>query len=123
MHVSGANAARFGLTNSKETHCVILAAPHWIASSCFSRASLRCTKELRSRARIATAPALSRGKSLLLEGLNRKIGSALTMVATVDSVAVLGLFVTRDGLVVRAEAHGRAFVSVRQWGPNGGLTV
>ena len=70
--------------------------------------------ELRSRAHIATAPALTRGKSLLLEGLNRKIGDALTMVATVDSVAVLGLFVTRDGLVVRAEAHGRAFVSVKQ---------
>ena len=70
--------------------------------------------DLRTRARIATAPALARGRSLLLEGLNRKIGSALTMRATVDSVAVLGLFVTRDGLVVRAEAHGRAFVSVKQ---------
>ena len=71
-------------------------------------------KHLRSSARIATAPALARGRSLLLEGLNRKIGSALTMTATVDSVAVLGLFVTSDGLVVRAEAHGRAFVSVKQ---------
>jgi hypothetical protein len=71
-------------------------------------------KELRSRARIATAPALEKGRSLLLEGLNRKIGSALTMTATVDSVAVLGLFVTRDGLVVRAEAHGQAGVSVKQ---------
>jgi hypothetical protein len=71
-------------------------------------------KELRARARISTAPALARGRSLLLEGLNRKIGSALTLSATVDSVAVLGLFVTRDGLVVRAEAHGRAFVSVKQ---------
>jgi hypothetical protein len=71
-------------------------------------------KEMRARARIATAPALTKGRSLLLEGLNRKIGSALTMTATVDSVAVLGLFVTRDGLVVRAEAHGRAGVSVKQ---------
>ena len=57
---------------------------------------------------------LARGRSLLLEGLNRKIGSALTMTATVDSVAVLGLFVTSDGLVVRAEVHGQAFVSVKQ---------
>ena len=71
-------------------------------------------KELRSRARISAAPALARGRAMLLEGLNRKIGDALTMTATVDSVGVLGLFVTRDGLVVRAEAHGQAFVSVRQ---------
>ncbi len=71
-------------------------------------------KELRARARIGTGPVLARGKSLLLEGLNRKIGDALTMTATVDSVAVLGLFVTRDGMVVRAEARGQAGVSVKQ---------
>ncbi|CAN5386320.1 DUF4403 family protein [soil metagenome] len=70
--------------------------------------------QLRARARIGAAPVLARGKSLLLEGLNRKIGDALTMTATVDSVAVLGLFVTRDGLVVRAEARGQAGVSVKQ---------
>jgi len=70
--------------------------------------------ELRSRARIGTAPVLVRGKTLLLEGLNRKIGDALTLTATVDSVAVLGLFVTRDGMVVRAEARGQAGVSVKQ---------
>jgi len=34
--------------------------------------------------------------------------------ADVDSVAVKGLYVTRDGLVVRAEALGRARVSVKQ---------
>jgi predicted small lipoprotein YifL len=70
--------------------------------------------ELRSRARIGTAPVLVRGKTLLLEGLNRKIGDALTLTATVDSVAVLGLFVTRDGMIVRAEARGQAGVSVKQ---------
>ncbi len=71
-------------------------------------------KALRSRARISTAPVLKRGRSLLLEGLNRKIGDALTMTATVDSLSVLGLYVTRDGLVVRAEARGQAGVSVKQ---------
>ena len=59
-------------------------------------------------------PALDRGRALLVEGLNRKIGDALTLSATVDSVAERGLFVTRDGLIVRAEATGRAGVSVRQ---------
>jgi hypothetical protein len=70
--------------------------------------------ELRKRARISMTPALDRGRSLLLEGLNRKIGDALTLTATVDSVAERGLFVTRDGLIVRAEASGRAGVSVKQ---------
>jgi hypothetical protein len=70
--------------------------------------------ELRKRARISMTPALDRGRALLLEGLNRKIGDALTLTATVDSVAERGLFVTRDGLIVRAEASGRAGVSVKQ---------
>jgi hypothetical protein len=70
--------------------------------------------ELRERARISMTPALDRGRALLLEGLNRKIGDALTLTATVDSVAQRGLFVTRDGLIVRAEATGRAGVSVKQ---------
>ncbi|MEO8620857.1 MAG: DUF4403 family protein [bacterium] len=70
--------------------------------------------ELRKRAHIATAPVLARGRALLYEGLNRKIGDVLTLSATVDSVAVRGLFVTRDGLTVRAEARGQAGVSVKQ---------
>lgn len=70
--------------------------------------------ELRKRARISMKPALDRGRGLLLEGLNRKIGDALTLTATVDSVAERGIFVTRDGLIVRAEASGRAGVSVKQ---------
>ena len=70
--------------------------------------------ELRARARISIAPVLARGRALLLEGLNRKIGDALTLTATVDSIAVRGLFVTRDGLTVRAEANGQAGVSVKQ---------
>jgi hypothetical protein len=50
---------------------------------------------------------------LLLKGLNRKIGDAVTLSATVDSVAVRGLFVTRDGLIVRAEASGHAAMAVQ----------
>ncbi|MDB4917796.1 MAG: hypothetical protein JWM95_5440 [Gemmatimonadetes bacterium] len=71
-------------------------------------------KELRKRARIPVTAALDKGRALLLDGLNRKIGDAVTLSATVDSVAVRTLFVTRDGLVVRAEARGHAGVSVRQ---------
>lgn len=70
--------------------------------------------ELRKRARIPIAPVLARGRALLLEGLNRRIGDAVTLTASVDSLAVLGLFVTRDGLTVRAEARGQAGVSVKQ---------
>lgn len=71
-------------------------------------------EELRKRARISITPALDRGRALLLDGLNRKIGDAITLTATVDSVAERGLFVTRDGLIIRAEATGRAGVSVKQ---------
>ncbi len=68
----------------------------------------------RERARFPAAPALARGRELLLEGLNRKLGDAVTLSATVDSVAVRGLFVTRDGIVLGAEAAGHASMSVRQ---------
>jgi hypothetical protein len=72
---------------------------------------LRAT--FRERARFPAAPALARGRELLLDGLNRKLGDAVTLTATVDSVAVRGLYVTRDGLVVRAEATGRAAMTVQ----------
>jgi len=68
----------------------------------------------RQRAHVPVAEAIERGKSLLLLGLNRKIGSAMTLSATVDSVAVRGLFVTRTGIVVRGIAAGQAGVVVRQ---------
>jgi hypothetical protein len=70
-------------------------------------------KSFRERARLPAAPALARGRELLLAGLNRKLGDAVTLSATVDSVAVRGLYVTRDGLVVRAEAKGRAAMTVQ----------
>ena len=70
--------------------------------------------DLRKRSHLAVTPALDKGRALLVDGLNRKIGDAVTLSAVVDSVAVRGLFVTRDGIVLRAEAIGRAGVSVHQ---------
>ena len=73
---------------------------------------LRAT--IREKAHVPVQPALAKGRALLTSGLNRKLGDAVTLGADVDSVAVKGLYVTRDGLVVRAEALGRARVSVKQ---------
>jgi len=69
---------------------------------------------MREKAHVPVADALARGKELLLKGLNRQVGKVMTLSATVDSVAVKGLYVTRAGLVVRGEASGRAAVSVKQ---------
>lgn len=69
---------------------------------------------LRQHAQWSAAPAIDRGRALLRQGLNRRIGRALTLSATIDSVAVKGLYVTRDGLVVRGEATGHAGVAVTQ---------
>jgi hypothetical protein len=69
---------------------------------------------IRQRATVPVEPALAKGRELLLSGLNRKLGDAVTMSATVDSVAVKGLYVTRDALVVRAEATGQARFAVKQ---------
>ncbi|MEO8560542.1 MAG: DUF4403 family protein [bacterium] len=69
---------------------------------------------LRDKAHLSAEPALEKGRALLLSGLNRKLGDAVTLSATVDSVAVKGLFVTRDGMLLRAEATGRARVAVKQ---------
>ena len=68
----------------------------------------------REKAQIPVAPVLEKGKGLLAAGLNRTIGDVMTLSATVDSVSVRGLFVTRSGLVVRAGATGNARVSVRR---------
>ncbi|MGI9089972.1 MAG: DUF4403 family protein [Gemmatimonadaceae bacterium] len=69
---------------------------------------------LREKATIPVAPLLDRGSALLTDGLNRKIGDAVTLSATVDSVGVRGIFVTRPGVVVRADATGKAAMSVKQ---------
>jgi hypothetical protein len=71
----------------------------------------------RENARVPVAPVLERGRALLTEGLNRRIGRSVTLSATVDSVSVDGLYVTRAGLVVRAGASGNAHVEVREAAP------
>ncbi|MGI8510682.1 MAG: DUF4403 family protein [Gemmatimonadaceae bacterium] len=68
----------------------------------------------RDKAVVPVTPLLEKGKALLTDGLNRKLGDAVTLSATVDSVDVRGLYVTRPGVVVRAEATGRAAMSVKQ---------
>ncbi len=68
----------------------------------------------RDKARIPVKPLLERGRELLNDGLNRKIGDAVTLSAQVDSVDVAGIFVTAPGVVVRAVATGDAGVQVRQ---------
>ena len=70
--------------------------------------------EYRRKARLPVAPALARGRELLLDGLNRKLGDAVTLSATVDTVAVRGISVTRDGVVIQAEARGQGRMAVRQ---------
>ena len=73
---------------------------------------LRAT--IRQRAHVPVQPALAKGRELLLSGLNRKLGDAVTLSATESTVAVKGLYVTRDALVVRAEATGQAGFAVKQ---------
>lgn len=90
-----------------DTDNQILASYAWLRSD-----ELRAI--FRDKARFPFDSVLRRGRSLLLSGLNRKLGDALTLSATVDDVAVRGLYVTRDGLIVRAEARGRARARVRQ---------
>jgi hypothetical protein len=68
----------------------------------------------RDKAHVPETPVLDRARSLLVAGLNRRIGSAMTLSATVDSVAVRGLYVTPTALIARAEAKGRAVVRVQQ---------
>lgn len=90
-----------------KTNSDLINAYSWLKSD-----DLRAT--LREKARFPVGPVLDRGRTLLTDGLNRKIGDALTLSARVDTVAVQGLYVTRGGLIVRGEASGRANVSVKQ---------
>jgi hypothetical protein len=68
----------------------------------------------RDKARFPVQPLLDKGKSLLTDGLNRKLGDAVTLSARVDSVDVAGIYVTAHGIVVRAVATGNAGVQVAQ---------
>jgi hypothetical protein len=81
----------------------------------FSRLRSDQFRELfREKATVPIGPALLQGKTLLLNGLNRKIGDVMTITAHVDSVAAIGLRVTRAGITVRAGAYGTASVAVKQ---------
>lgn len=90
-----------------DTDSQIVEALAWIRSD-----ALRAL--FREKAELPVAPALQRGRDLLTKGLNRRVGNALTLSATVDSVAVDGVYVTAPGIVVRATAAGSAQLSVRQ---------
>ena len=90
-----------------DTDSKLVSAYAWLRSD-----ELRTT--IREKAHVSVQPALDKGRELLLSGLNRKLGDAVTLSATVDSVAVKGLYVTRDALMVRAEATGQARVAVNQ---------
>jgi Domain of unknown function (DUF4403) len=93
----------FDLTTNNQ----VLQAYAWLRSDI-----LRDT--LRRSARWSVEPAIDAGRDLLRQGLNRRIGDAMRLSAKIDSVSVTGLYVTRDGLVVRGEAMGHAGVSVVQ---------
>jgi len=71
-------------------------------------------KLFRDKAQLPLQPLLEKGKSLLSDGLNRKLGDAVTLSARVDSVDVAGMYVTQSGIVVRAVAMGSAGMQVRQ---------
>ena len=81
----------------------------------FSRLRSDQFRELfREKATVPIGPALLQGRTLLLNGLNRTIGNVMTITSTVDSVAAIGLRLTRAGITVRAGAYGTASVSVKQ---------
>jgi hypothetical protein len=69
---------------------------------------------MRERSHLPLDSVLKRGRELVLAALNRKIGDALTLSASVDSVSVRGVFVTQKALVIRGVASGKAAVAVRQ---------
>jgi hypothetical protein len=67
----------------------------------------------RDRAHFPADAALEKGRELLRAALNRKVGDAMTLNASVQRVTVRGLFVARTGIIVRGEAVGKAAVAVR----------
>ncbi len=71
----------------------------------------------REKAHLPVDPALERGRQLLLSGLNRRIGSAVVLQATVGALTLRALYATRGGLIVRAEATGAAQVAVQPPAP------
>lgn len=85
----------------------LIAAYSWLRSDAL--------RELfRDKARVPADLIISKGRSLLSAGLNRKLGDAVTLSARVDSVGVAGIYVTAPGIVIRAVATGNAGMQVRQ---------
>lgn len=84
-----------------ETNSELLKAYAWLRSDAI-------LAMFREKAQFPAAPVLERGKALLMKGLNRHVGDQMTLSATVDSVAVTGLYVTPLGLVIRATGWGTA---------------
>ena len=68
----------------------------------------------REKARLPADLLITKGRSLLSDGLNRKLGDAVTLSAHVDSVDVAGIYVTASGIVIRAVATGNAGMDVRE---------
>ncbi len=68
----------------------------------------------RQKARLPADLLITKGRSLLSDGLNRKLGDAVTLSAQVDSVDVAGIYVTASGIAVRAVASGNAGMKVKQ---------
>ena len=66
----------------------------------------------RDKMTLPAAPALAHGGRRIEEGLNRTIGGVLTMRATVDSMVVVGVYVTSLGVTVRALVIGTGRVVV-----------
>lgn len=66
----------------------------------------------RDKARLPVAPILIQGDRLIEKGINRTIGGVLTLAATVDSLVVVGVYVTPRGLTVRALVSGQGHVAV-----------
>jgi len=88
-----------------ETDSALLRTAAWLRSD-----ALRTF--FRDRARLDVEPIRQRASELLEAGLNREIGGSARLTATVDSVNIRGLYVTRLGIVVRAGATGRAQLNV-----------
>jgi len=93
----------YDLTTDSE----IISAYSWLRSDALRQL-------FREKARIPADLLIAKGRSLLTDGLNRKLGESVTLSAQVDSVDVAGIYVTAPGIAVRAVASGSAGMKVKQ---------
>ena len=89
------------------TDSEIISAYSWLRSDALRQL-------FREKARIPADLLIAKGRSLLTDGLNRKLGESVTLSAQVDSVDVAGIYVTAAGIAVRAVASGNAGMKVKQ---------